>query len=130
MLKNVKVKELLSKHLDKTVKKIEVTTERIITEIAACALIDPADLLDDNGELLPIKQMPENARRAISELTIATDKDGRTIYKIKLVSKDGALDKLARIMNMYSEETQTDLHKVYMKNYRGRKPGENKKIDK
>lgn len=79
----------------KSEKKIELTVERIEQELAALALVDPGLLYDTDGKLLPINQIPEAARRAISSVT---DKG------VKLHSKLGALELAAKIRNMVKQE--------------------------
>ncbi|HUY27291.1 MAG TPA: terminase small subunit [Candidatus Binataceae bacterium] len=43
----------------------KITARRVLQELAAMAFLDPADMYDTRGNLLPIPEMPELVRRAL-----------------------------------------------------------------
>jgi hypothetical protein len=47
-----------------------ITLARIFEELGHVALLDPKDLFDEKGRLLPLHEMPEHARRAISSFDV------------------------------------------------------------
>ena len=49
--------------------KVDASAERVKRELALVAFSDPSQLYGRNGKLLPIHEMPEDARRAISGFT-------------------------------------------------------------
>lgn len=83
-------------------------------EMARLAFHDPGQLFDDDGNLIPIKDLPEDARRAISSLDVDELWDGRgedrrqvgSTKKVRLWDKVSALEKLARIAGMFEKDNR------------------------
>lgn len=84
-------------------KKSELTAEKILAELSRIAFFDPKDLFDENGKLLDINKMPEDARRAIAG--IETDLIKGT--KLRIASKLGALELGAKILQLVKQEQNT-----------------------
>jgi hypothetical protein len=86
---------------------IDAGSEATIAEIARIAMLDPAELFGEDGHLLPIREMPVDARRAICGLEMAVDKEtGATLpslKKIQLTGKIQALEMLAKIHRLYEQ---------------------------
>lgn len=90
---------------------LNVNVQRVLTERARVAFFDPIDLFDENGALLPIRDMDADARRAIAsvevqELFEGTGQDRKHIgnlHKIKLWDKGAALTALERHLGMYND---------------------------
>ena len=83
-------------HLDK----YNVTEESIIAELSYIAFLDIADLMLEDGSLIPkAHEMPEEARRAIS--SISSDAAGK--ITIKVCSKEKALQLLAQYKKLLTE---------------------------
>ena len=91
-------------------KKFDVTFERVVQEAAMVAMVDPGDFYDDDDNLLPIKEMPEHVRRALSGFKVDTTRrrpkgkgdgcqdDEVTVTKeVKWHNKDSALKLLAQL---------------------------------
>jgi phage terminase small subunit len=95
--------EVLKRDVGKKLLANMVTIDMIVEELACIAFLDPKDLFDDNGNLLPMKSMPENTRRAIAAIDIMA-LQGRgskadiqmLLKKIKLWDKLGALEALLK----------------------------------
>lgn len=68
------IDELRRVYLDE----IGVRSDRVLDEIAASAFLDPKDVLDEDGDLLPIPEMPERARRAIKKIKVRNRYDKKT----------------------------------------------------
>lgn len=100
--------------------KLEITAERVLSEIASMAFYDPSDLMID-GEAEPdadaawvidgriihglrnvadIKRLPENVRRAI----VGWNWDKAGNFVVKLADKSKALDQLARHLSLYNDK--------------------------
>ena len=81
-----------------------ITQERVLQEYANIAFSDLADVLDENGKLLPLRRIPKHARAALASFEVSqTDFNGAstvTLAKIKAISKLPALDSLARILDV------------------------------
>jgi len=93
-------------------KKIDVTAERTMQEIACIAFLDPCDYINDDGSMKLIHEIPEEARRAISGLDISEIWEGPRgerevvghMKKIGITSKTKALELLVRIQGMITEK--------------------------
>jgi phage terminase small subunit len=82
----------------------DVTVGRIVVELARVAFSDPGKMFDDYGHMLPISEMDEDTRRAISGFDVEkrTERHGddtETYYVLKprLWNKNAALDTLAKL---------------------------------
>ena len=82
----------------KAEKSHDVTQERLLTELAGIAYADPAEMYDEDGKLLHIKDMPERIRRAIASVEYSDSG-----AKIKLWPKTQGADMLAKHLNLYEK---------------------------
>jgi phage terminase small subunit len=96
LLKRADIQAALHATQVKTEKKLALTAERIMSELADIALLDPASMYDPvTGNLLAINKMPESTRRAIA--SVEHDKG---FTKLRMNSKLTALELAAKILNM------------------------------
>lgn len=80
------------------------TRERWEEEVARIAFLDPGQLLEDDGSLKRIKDMPEDARRVLAGLEVSELFAGQgddklaigLLKKVKLADKRAALELLAK----------------------------------
>jgi hypothetical protein len=82
-----------------------VTTDRVLREYAAVAFFDPADILDENDEMLPTHRLPVAVRRAL-EVSEVFDSNGRKIgtqRKTRLAAKFRALELLAKHLGLLDD---------------------------
>jgi phage terminase small subunit len=92
-------------------RKLKVSQERVLREVARISFADPADLFDlETGELLPIPDMPVNIRRVIAGFDTATTYKGKgedaypeTTKKVKMADKLAALGKLAKHLGLFPD---------------------------
>lgn len=92
-------------------KRLDITADRILAEYMLIATVDIADAYDESGNLLPIRKMPEQIRRAIAAVEVDELFDGygddRTqigvTKKLKLIDKKGALDALAKNLGLLKD---------------------------
>ena len=95
--------DLYNEYRNKRLSHLDVTEDRILTELARIAYFDPINMFDENGKLLHIKDMPEDTRRVIGGVEVMDTTFLEKIIKIKLAQKDGALAQLARIRGMNTD---------------------------
>ncbi len=127
LLSNAKVKSYLQESTDKAMKKFDITEERILQELACISFLDFADLLDSNGNLKDMDDIPEHARRAISGLDVSElfegeGKDRKNIgllKKLKTSDKKGALELLGKYKKMWSDKVILELPTVIVKDFTG-----------
>lgn len=89
---------------------LDATRERVMTEYTRIAFFDPLDMFDDEGRLLPLSEMPEDARRAIAGFDVNVTPAGEIVTKIKFNSKNVALKDLSTILGI-NKETIIHEHK-------------------
>jgi len=93
-------------------KRTNIKQTAVVKELASIGFFDPADLFDDNGQLLNIHDIPQHARKAISGMDVVTEYAGRGskrqaigyTTKLKFVDKKGALDSLSRILGFFQQD--------------------------
>lgn len=91
LLRNPQVAALVGKAAARVVEKLDFTAERVMAELARLAMVDTSRAFDAKGKLLPIHEIPEDVRRAISGF----EYDGE-LRKVRFWSKDNALGLLAK----------------------------------
>jgi len=109
-----RLKELQQRIEDEIVEKQTATITRVLEEFGRIAFLDIGEAFDEQGNLLPIRQMPEGVRRAISGIEYEDIFSGRgedrectgRVAKIKLTDKKGALDSIAKHLGMFIERQQ------------------------
>lgn len=86
--------------------------DRIIRELMIIAYADPIDLLDLDGNPLPLHQLPAEIRRAIAsiELEKVTDGEGTKtrVVRYKLIPKTPNLELLGKRLKMFSDRLELD----------------------
>jgi Terminase small subunit len=87
--------------------------ERVKAEYGHIAGVDPAELYDADGKILPIQQMPERIRRAIASVEIVDyeeDGDGKgsigKLHKIKFWDKTKALKDIGQHLGMFVDQVK------------------------
>lgn len=90
------VQTLMKWYASQAVEKSGLTVDRAIEEMASITLFDPKIIHDDSGNVLPVDQWPETARRAFA----GWDSAG----KPKFWSKMDAFEKVAKVQAWYAPE--------------------------
>lgn len=106
MLKDPKIKNKIRELVSERTFRNKISIDRTLREIAYMALSDPADVFDlsaDTLTLLPLREIPEYARRAIQSISFKI-KAGVPETTIKFWDKNAALDKLMRHMGQYAAD--------------------------
>lgn len=89
-------------------KRTEITIDRVLKEIAAIAFVDAYEIWDDEGNMKPISQIPESARRAIVglEKKVVVGQSVEETLKAKLADKNAALEKLMKHLGGYERDNK------------------------
>lgn len=107
LLRKTSVASAIQKAMDKRAQKMEITAERVLTEIARIAYVDVSRAYDEKGRLLPLHEMPEDVRRAIAGVEVAEERvDGVVVgevRKVKFWDKKGSLDLLGRHLKLFTD---------------------------
>lgn len=113
------VRKVIDREMQQLFSTYKITQERILQEMACLAFYDPDAFYDDEGNPLPLSEIPEDARRAISGLDVEElwERDGRgnvrvksgNLRKLKVTSKDKALEMLGRYHKMFVDKSEVDV---------------------
>jgi len=100
----LRIKELQAEHYERN----KATIDELVNVLSGMVRFDMADLYDDNGNLLNIKEMPLIARQMISELTSDEIRLGGesigTVKKVKTIAKLDAVEKLMKHLGGYEKD--------------------------
>lgn len=83
-------------------KKSGITRQRYLEELQAIAFLDPADLVDENDNPLPIKQVPRHARVALQYASKDTPKGPE--IRISPYEKQAALKMFGEVMGYLEKD--------------------------
>src|SRR3990172_1571822 len=118
LLKNTKVvlriEELTARASAVMEKKFDITVEKIADELAKLAFFDSADLFDEKGDLIPVKQLPGHVSAALNQIDVFEEYAGADATKVlvgytkkvKWHDKKAALEVLARWKGMLIERRE------------------------
>lgn len=88
----------------------KVTIDELIKSLAEMVRFDIGDFYDDNGQFLPVKQMPKRARMMIESLDVQEFfGDGKVVghvKKVRTVKKLDAIEKLMRHLGGYEVDNR------------------------
>lgn len=113
-MKHVEVKSQIETAEAKLNEKLDVTIERVRTELARLAFFDPAALFRDDGSIKPISELDEDTRRAIAGIDVNELFEGNGedraqvgyIKKMKLADKGMNLERLGRYLKMFTDKVE------------------------
>jgi phage terminase small subunit len=122
LLKNRKVADRIQGLRRQIQERHAVTVERILQELARVGFVDISEAFDDDGNLLPLKQMPEDVRRAVSAIDfeeifeLQPKEQGRgmtkvhvgNMHKLKFNGKIEALKLLGQHLEMFTEKVKVE----------------------
>jgi len=105
LLRNVAVSNEITQRFERELSNNHASSTRIFRELSLIALLDPAKMLDENGRLLPLDQLPLELRHGIPGMTViqsrseSDPKDVRVVQKFHF-DKISALTLLLRHFSM------------------------------
>lgn len=94
------------------IKQEDITTDRIIRELARIAYADPRAFFDEDGNPIPIQFLDDDCASALSSIDVqelGKDQDWAQVKKYKLLDKLKALDQLGRTFNLYKEDNKREV---------------------
>lgn len=107
VLKKLEVQLLVNHYRQELYRRNRVSIDELISELTNKVRVDAGDLYDDDGNLLKLSEMKPEVRRCIEEIEkVTTEHKGKstTKVKVKLSSRDNALDKLMRHLGGYEAD--------------------------
>ena len=129
LLTNVNLQQYIEKLQKNLTAKMNITQERVIQEIARIAFGDIRNLYNENGGLKNIKDMDDDTAAIIQQLETFQEFDGYgedreyvgDTKKVKLYSKEKALDMLGKYFGIFKEKIEIDSEKPFEVNINIRK---------
>lgn len=111
---------LQGSHAQDVVGHAKDSVDRQLEELCRVALVDPRNLFDEHGNLLPIKEWPEDAARAVSSIESFEEYEGKgkdrvaigMVRKLKFHGKIEAIDKVLKVKGGYRPEQHEHTHRV------------------
>lgn len=122
-----RVKAAIDKLIAPTLKKLDVTKERILEELARLAFFDIRKCFNPDGTLKEITELDDDTAAALAGMDViefgeAGDKEA-LLKKFKVSDKKGALELLGKHLKMWTDrvEVTDDRPKVIVRNLTGKK---------
>jgi phage terminase small subunit len=109
LLAKTHIAEAVQKAMAKREHRTEITQDMVLREYAKLAFLDPRRFYDDAGNLLPVKELPDDVAAALSSMEVVTERAGEleiAVRKIKFSDKKAALDSIARHLGMFKDKTE------------------------
>lgn len=107
LLKHKDVRLMMGEAYQSLMLKHKATPDRIWAELVRIGFCDPALAYNEHGEPLPMGQIPEDTRRAITGYKVVEKtfgEDGSSVEKeMKFAGKEGALDKMIKLHGMFKD---------------------------
>lgn len=105
LLKNVEIQSYLQKRMKDRGKRLEITQDRVLLEVARVAFRDVREFYDEEGNLLPPKMLSDDAAACLDGLDVYEERDGEGAIigytkKIRFADKMQALNLLMRHMGL------------------------------
>lgn len=120
-LKNPNVKRAIKAEFEASAKTLQVTANRIVSELADIGFIDVSQFFDSTGNLIQPDQWTKEMSHAVESFEVEEIWDKQTrgrkqigiLKKVKLHNKMQALEKLAKQLGHYQDKVSIDInHRV------------------
>lgn len=121
LLTNVNVMQYIQEQKEAMKEKIDVTKEQVINQLARIAFGDIRKLYNDSGGLKNIQDLDDDAAAIISGIETTEEFDGYGedreqigyTKKVKIASKDKALEMLGKYFGIFKEKIEIDSNKPF-----------------
>jgi len=114
-LTKLEIQEYLQKKRSKIAEKLEISTEKVLLEMARIAFYRVPDLFKDDGSIKDIKDIDENISAAIHGIKMGhviiknpsgEDEVKTYIKSVKFQPKDRALENLAKHLGLFEKDNK------------------------
>jgi phage terminase small subunit len=122
LMKNPKIIKVIKQKLLQRMIRTQIDQDKVVHELANIAFFNPADVIDDNNNFIPIKELDRSDQVAIKEIRIkqlypsGKTQPGETkepigqSVSIKFHDKMQALEMLGRHVGMYDQKFKIDVN--------------------
>lgn len=117
LLSNPKVSEEIDRKHGKRLGKLEITADRVLTEIARLAFYDPRKFFESDGSLKRVHDLDDDTAMAMAGLEVTELFEGTgdqkhaygLLKKVKLSDKRASLDLLGKHLKLFGEASQANV---------------------
>lgn len=107
LLRVPKVAEALARAKQARAERVNASADDVLRELTRIALFDPAKCFGPDGKLLPITEMPQEARAVVAGLDIEEGADaGSVLRKLKSWDKVRALELLGKHLGLLKDKVE------------------------
>lgn len=110
LLTTAKVRNYVEFRLKKLHDKFAITQERVLGELARMAYVNVQDLFDAAGNLLPIKDLPEDVARSILSVEVTEAASGDKVLTVNTkkvkTDKTAALRLLGQHLKLFTDKVE------------------------
>lgn len=104
-LKKPQIKKKIAQLQSEIAKRVEITADMVVRELAAIGFADVRECFDATGRLLNSSKLPDSIAKSVASIDVVeTGKDVK-VKKLKLWNKVQALENLAKHLGMYQQES-------------------------
>lgn len=109
LLTNVKVQAYIGERRKGLSEKAEIDAADVLRQVARMALFDPRKVFDDQGNPLPVHELPDDVAFAVQGLKVRKEyndeDDGpATILEYRMADRNSAADKLMKHLGLYEQD--------------------------
>ncbi len=111
LLNKTQVREAIAANQAKRAQRVEITADRVVSELARIAFADPRDLMEWGPSGVKLKDSADLTKEqaaSVAEVSETTTKDGGSL-KLKKHDKVKALELLGRHMGMFKDKVETEV---------------------
>lgn len=110
------LQEYVQNLADKRAKRLEITSENVLKEIAKLGFADVRQIFNDDGALRGVTELNDDIAAAVQSVEVVTtyngeeDDNGRKMpqhtHKIKLADKKGSLELLGKHLKLFTDKVE------------------------
>ena len=102
-------KPAIKEEIERLLAPLIVPPERVAQELQCAALLQPKDLVDENGQMIPLQKLPDDAARAIA--SIKRFPDGS--LELRFSNKNAACVALGRFYKLLGERKAANSRRLF-----------------
>lgn len=105
MLANVNIREAIFKAMKERESRTNITSDRVLREIARLAFTDARAVFDANGNMLPVKDWPDEVAAAVSSIKFKRNSESEAeMVEIRFWDKGKALEMAGRHLGIFEKD--------------------------
>jgi len=111
LMKHPVVAAIIGKEMRERQERLQVRSDKVLTELARLSFSNVRDLYDKNGNLLPPHKLPTHIAAAIASYDVEFDKDTgrRTKVRVRFYNKLDALQLIMKHLGMLDERFKVNI---------------------